>query len=188
MQRANALQSAAIATTEPPMSQLAAETSEPRPPTIGRAATIFALVGPAAGPLLFALFFAIAGLWNIGPASFVAAAGYFIWFLPFFYVPLALPFLLSGVAYAVAARRLERPSLLVALAAGAAVFGALIGLLYLAAGIATLAGYEVPNTDEDAYQLLTIVSNLGTLAGVMVIGVIPSWWLARDRTAPLQWI
>lgn len=172
------------------MSQTSTPTTAPtaQPPSVAVTALVFTAVGPAMGPLLFAVFFAVAGLWNIGPASFLVAVGYFIWFLPFFYVPLAVPFALSGVAYAVAARRLARPSLLVALATCAAVFGVCIGLLYLAAGIATLAGYELPNTDEDVYVLTTIVSNLATLAGAMAIGVIPSWWLTRDRTAPLQWI
>jgi len=170
------------------MSQLAATSTAPRPPSLTRAATVFAVVGPAAGPVVFAVFFAVAGLWSIGPGSILAAAGYLLWFLPFFYVPLAAPFLLSGIVYAVAAQRLARPSLLVALVAGLGVFATCIALLYLTAWLADLAGYELPNTDEDAYQLLTVVSNLGTLAGVMVIGVIPSWWLTRDRSAPLQWI
>lgn len=149
---------------------------------------IFTAVGPAAGPFLFGLFLAVAGLWNLGPGSILAGAAYFIWFLPFFYAALALPFLLTGTFYAVAARRLARPSLLVALITGAVVFWACLAVLYLAGWIAALAGYELPNTDEEIYTLRKALANLATLTGAMAIGVVPSWWLMRDRSAPPRWI
>lgn len=170
------------------MTQFATSAPPPRPPSLISAASVFALVGPAAGPFLFALFLAIAGLWNIGPASLVVGAGYFIWFLPFFYVPLAVPFGLTGIAYARAARRLARPSLLVALIAGAVVFVGCIALLYFAGWLTAVAGYELRNTDEDIYALPTAFSNLGVLTGVMAIGVVPSWWLTRDRSTRTMWI
>jgi hypothetical protein len=158
----------------------------PVPPSIGRAAGVFVAVGPAMGAVLFALVFAVFGVFNMGIGAPLAAVFYSAWMLPWLYFALALPFLFTGIVYAVAARRHARPSLLVALVAGAGVFTAYLCLLHLFAMLANAAG--LLETVTDGFTMAEFPSNLATLAGAMAIGVPPSWWLVRDRGARLRWI
>jgi hypothetical protein len=153
---------------------------------MGFAAFVFAAAGPAACALAFGLLFAIVGTFNMGPGAWFAGAFYAAWFLPFLYMALAVPFALAGVVYAVAARRLARPSLLVALACGLVTSVICIGALYLSGWLALVSGFEVEGAD--ALTVSQFLSNLVTSVLVVAIGVPPSWWLTRDRTRPLQWI
>jgi hypothetical protein len=140
------------------------------------------------GPFLFGVFFAIVGTVNMGPGAWFAGAFYFVWLLPIFYMALVVPFALAGIAYAVAARRYARPSLAVALMSGVVVFAACLAALYLGGWLAASAGLALRDPNADAYSVSQLLSNLQALALTVVIGVAPSWWLTRDRAAPLRWI
>jgi hypothetical protein len=158
----------------------------PKPPSIGNAALVFLGVGPAMGAILFAVFFAVVGFFNMGLGAPLAALFYSAWILPWLYIALGVPFLCTGVVYAIAAQRYARPSLLMALMAGAGVFTSLLCLLYLLGWLATAGGLEIRNAD--ALTFSKFLANLGTLTGAMAIGVVPSWWLVRKRGARLRWI
>ena len=186
-------------TEKAPVSQSAPIGTAPAPPSILRAAGVFVLVGPAAGAGLFIIVFAIFGLFSMGLglfmgssyfamglAALLAPAFYSVWIAPWLYLVLGVPFLLTGIAYAIAARRYARPSLLMALMAGACVFTTSIGLLYLSGWQTTFRGVSIPGAD--AFTIAQFPKNFGMLIGAMVIGVVPSWWLVRDPGARLRWI
>ena len=170
------------------MSHSAPSAIAPAPPSAGTAAFVFAVAGPAACAAAFGVFFAVIGTFNMGPGAWFAGAFYFVWFLPFLYVALAVPFALTGIAYAVAARRFARPSLAVALISGVVVFAACLALLYLGGWLAGRSALALRDLNPDDYSLSQLVSNLGASALAIAIGVAPSWWLTRTRGAPLRWI
>jgi hypothetical protein len=168
------------------VSQTAPTATAPVPPSIGRAAGVFVGVGPAMGAVLFAAFFGVVGIFNMGLGALLAGAFYAVWFAPWLYLLLGAPFLFTGIAYAIAARRYARPSLLMALMAGAGVFTTYLCLLYLFGWLAGAGGLSI--SGADALTLSKFFKNLGTLTGAMVIGVVPSWLLLRDPGARLRWI
>ena len=179
------------------MSQTVPTATAPAPPSILRAAGVFVLVGPAAGAGLIIIAFAVFGLvsmviglfmgssyFAMGLAALLAPPFYAVWILPWLYLLLGVPFLLTGIAYAIAAKRYARPSLLLALMAGACAFTTWLGLVYLSGWQATFRGVSI----ADAFTMSKLLESIGTLTGAMVIGVVPSWWLVRDPGARLRWI
>jgi hypothetical protein len=155
-------------------------------PSVGFAAFVFALTGPAACAVAFGLLFAILGTFNMGPGAWFVGAFYAVWFLPFLYMGLAVPYAIVGIVYALAARRLARPSLLVAVVSGVATGLVCISALYVAGLLALSSGFAIRGAD--ALTVAAFVSNLGALAWAVALGVPPSWWLTRDRTAPPRWV
>lgn len=153
------------------------------PPSILRAAAVFALVGPAMSAVLFAVVFSVFGYFSMGLGSLFAAIFYAAWITPWLYLALGVPFLLTGIAYAIAARRYARPSLLMALVAAAFVNTIGLGLLCL---LDWLSGYSL--LGAASFTTSEFLKGLGTLCGAMVIGVVPSWWLVRSPGARLRWI
>lgn len=168
------------------MPQTATPATAPAAPSVGFAAFVFALTGPGACAVAAGLFLAILGTFNLGPAAWFVGAFYAVWFLPFLYMALALPYALVGIVYAVAARRLARPSLLVAVVCGLATGLVGLGVLYLAGWLALASGFAIQGAD--ALTVAVFLKNLEALAWSVAVGVPPSWWLTRDRTRPLQWI
>ncbi len=163
------------------MSQSASPAPSPAPPSIATAALVFLGVGPAMGAVVFAVFFAVVGFFNMGLGALLAAVFYSAWILPWLYIAFGVPFLFTGIVYAIAAQRYARPSLLMALMVGAGVFTSYLALLYLFGWLATAGGLAI--SGADALTTSKFLSNLGTLAGAMAIGVVPSWWLVRKRGA-----
>jgi hypothetical protein len=181
------------------VSQSVSTATAPAPPSILRAAGVFVLVGPAAGVGLFVIGFAIVGLvsmvlglfldssyFAMALVALVAPLPYAVWLLPWLYLVFGGPFLLTGIVYAIAAKRYARPSLLMALMAGAAVFTTGLSIVYLFAGLANTFAPAILEADASAKS--QFLKNVGFLTGAMVIGVVPSWWLVRDPGARLRWI
>lgn len=135
---------------------------------------VFPLVGPIVGALVFVVLFTVFGIFTMGPGAFLVALMYFVFWLPALYGVFGLPFLLTGVLYALAVRFFAPESLVTAVFAAAAAFPAYLGARYLIFG--TIASGEThlgPNVWADSSAAIW-----------PAVGVIPCWWLVRDRNSP----
>jgi hypothetical protein len=139
-------------------------------------AITFMLVGPLVPGLLFVLMFSTAGIFTMGPGAIFAGLMYFFFWLPSLYVVYALPFLLTGILCALAAR-FHRLSLLAALASAAIAFGVYLGVRYLMFGTLMEADKII---GHGAW------AGVGSVIAQVAVSVLPCWWLVRDR--PTRWI
>lgn len=140
---------------------------------------VFPLLGPIVGALLFVALFGTVGILTMGPLAIFAGLMYFFWWLPALYGLFALPFLLTGLLYALAVRLFAPQSLVTALAAAIVAFPAYLGARYWIMGSLDTTGSPLgPHPLTDA----------GGIAGMILVGVVPCWWLVRDRdSARTRW-
>lgn len=136
----------------------------------------FLLLGPIVPGLLYFVVFSFVGLFSMGPGAILAGLMYFFFWLPSLYLVYGVPFLLTGILCALAAR-FYHLSLLAALLAGAAAFGLYLGTRYLMFG--TLI-------EPDKIIGPGAWSGAAAVAGQVAVSVLPCWWLVRDR--PTRWI
>jgi hypothetical protein len=137
-------------------------------------AITFMLLGPLV--LLFMLMFSTAGIFTMGPGAILAGLMYFFFWLPSLYLVYGLPFLLTGILCALAAR-FHRLSFAAALASAAIAFGLYLGARYLMFG-------TLVETDKIIGQ--GAWSGVAPVIGQVAVSVLPCWWLVRDR--PTSWI
>lgn len=139
---------------------------------------VFPLLGPTVGSIFFVLLFGTVGMLSMGPLAIFAGLTYFFWWLPSLYAVYGPPFLLTGLLYALAVRCSAPLSLLNALIAAVVAFSAYLGARYVLTGGIVQSDLRLgPN----------IWGNPGAIAGMILIGVVPSWWLVRERGGRIRW-
>lgn len=139
---------------------------------------VFALLGPIVWALMFVVLFGTFGMVTMGPAAIFAGLMYFFWWLPSIYAVFGPPFLLAGMLYALAVRVFAPESLVSALIAAIVAFPAYLGVRYWVMGSLDTTGSALgPNA----------LSDLWNVAGLAAMGVVPCWWLVRDRDGRTRW-
>ena len=150
----------------------------PSPTRLIAIVLVFALVGPIVWALVFVVLFGTFGIVSMGPLAIFAGLVYFFWWLPAIYLHLGPPFLLTGVLYALAVRLFAPQSLVTALLAAAVAFLAYLGVRYWVMGSFDTPGSRLgPSFFSDPWGV----------AGFAVLGVVPCWWLLRDRDGRTRW-
>jgi len=136
----------------------------------------FMLLGPIVPGLVFLIASSIGGLFSTGAGAILAGVMYFFFWLPSLYLVYGVPFLLTGVLCALAAR-FHHLSFLMAMLAGLIAFGLYLAGRYLLFG--TLA-------EADRIIGPGAWSGVGAVAGLVAVGILPCWWIVRDR--PTRWV
>jgi hypothetical protein len=154
--------------------------AEPRvsPQRLLAIVVVFTFLGPTVGAMLFVVLFGTVGIITMGPFAIFGGLMYFFWWLPSLYAVYGPPFLLTGLLYALAVRFFAPASLLNAVIAGAVGFAVYLGARYGLTG-------SLAETDKIIGPHAW--SEPQSIAGMILIGVVPSWWLVRDRTRPIRW-
>ena len=118
-------------------------------------------------------------MWAWSPLVWVLLMGpmYLGFWVTSLYVALAIPFLLTGLLYALAVRFFAPESLLTALIAAGIAFAGYLGALYWRTGTLEIATRALgPGFWSDPWNILNAL--LGTVA---------CWWLVRNRDDP-RWL
>jgi hypothetical protein len=135
---------------------------------------IFPMLGPIVGALVFLVVLTIVGMLTLGLGALLMGPMYLGFWFTSLYVVLGIPFLLTGLLYALAARFFAPESLLTALVAAGIAFPGYLGALYWTTGTLEISTRALgPGFWSDPWNILNAL--LGTVA---------CWWLVRNRDEP----